>query len=383
LSYFNYFLQITLLGFIAWYGYVILQRLFAWRAMPEVQVPSTYIPQTKLTIIIAVRNEAVNLPALLQDLVAQNYPNHLREVLIVDDYSEDETQAIVNKFSSSASFPIQYHQLKNYSSKTGKKAAIQVGVALAVGELLVFTDGDCRVPPAWLRHLAFVYQQCKAKFISGPVFFTEPTSIFEKIQLVEFSALVGVGAGSIQLKQPNMCNGANIAYPKHVFTEVSGFAGNENIASGDDEFLMHKVFQLYPEGVVFLKSAAAIVYTPAKKQFSQFIAQRIRWASKWPAYGQTSVKLVAVLVFSVNLLLLIYIALFIVGQVPGFFPAIFFGLKCLIDILFLKPILSFFKAQRYGLYIIPLQIIYVPYVVITALAGLKGSYTWKGRNIKT
>ena len=50
-----------------------------------------------------------------------------------------------------------------------------------------------------------------------------------------------------------MCNGANIAYTKKIFEEVNGFKGNEHIASGDDEFLMHKIFEKYPDKVLFLK----------------------------------------------------------------------------------------------------------------------------------
>ncbi len=37
-----------------------------------------------------------------------------------------------------------------------------------------------------------------------------------------------------------MCNGANLAFRKDVFNEVSGYKGNIQIASGDDEFLMRK-----------------------------------------------------------------------------------------------------------------------------------------------
>ena len=383
MGYFIYFFQIAAFVLVFSYGYVILKRLYAWRNIPEIQVPETDIPQTFISIIIPVRNEEVNIRSLLLNLEAQTYPHQLIEILIIDDDSEDNTGALVQDFARSATFPVHYKHLKQYSDKSGKKAAVQIGITKACGELMVLTDGDCRVQPGWLQHIEYLYRQKQAKFISGLVCYDAPASVFEKIQLVEFAALIGVGAGSLALKQPNMCNGANIAYPKYVFNEVKGFAGNEHISSGDDEFLMHKIFQLYPEAVHTLKSPAAVVYTAAKTQVSDFFAQRVRWASKWPAYTDIKIKLLAVLVFNLNFFILISFGLFVFHFISGLNFVLVFGTKCLIDLWFLKPILSFFQKQRYWLYVIPLQFIYIPYVVITALAALRGAYNWKGRSIKT
>ncbi len=58
-----------------------------------------------------------------------------------------------------------------------------------------------------------------------------------------------------------MCNGANLAYTKKVFEEVDGFKGIDNIASGDDMLLMHKIYKQHPEKVFFLKSKEVIVQT--------------------------------------------------------------------------------------------------------------------------
>jgi len=44
-----------------------------------------------------------------------------------------------------------------------------------------------------------------------------------------------------------MCNGANLAYSKKAFEEAGGFTGIDNIASGDDMLLMHKIYKRYPE----------------------------------------------------------------------------------------------------------------------------------------
>ena len=169
MSYFFYIFHIAVFGLVLLYGYVILKRLFAWIKIPEVKLPETDIPQTFISVIIPVRNEETNIRSLLLNLEAQTYPRALMEVLVIDDDSEDNTHAIVMDFAQSASFLVHYKHLKQYSDKSGKKAAVQLGVTQATGELIVLTDGDCRVQPGWLRHIEYLYRQKQAKFISGLV----------------------------------------------------------------------------------------------------------------------------------------------------------------------------------------------------------------------
>ena len=56
--------------------------------------------------------------------------------------------------------------------------------------------------------------------------------------------------------------------------------------------------------------------------------------------------------------------------------------KFAVDFLFLTRILDFLGRRKYIWYMLPLQIVYIPYVVLTAVLGLAGRYQWKGRTIK-
>ena len=163
---------------------------------------------------------------------------------------------------------------------------------------------------------------------------------------------------------------------------MNGFDGNETVASGDDEFLLHKIHKLYPGKAFFLKHKNAIVYTEARKTISSFLSQRIRWASKWRAYQDADVKLLALIVFIVNLLLFVVLLMAIAGLMP---VSVFIGAivtKFAVDFLFLSRILSFLDRKRYIWYMLPLQLVYIPYVVVTAILGLSGRYRWKGRTIQ-
>lgn len=375
------FTLLLLLSLVA-YTWIILRCLYAWKRLPILAIPAGFIPATRLTVIIPVRNEAQQVLTLLGDLEKQSYPAALFEVLVVDDHSEDGTDRLVQDLIPETRLPLQLIRLADHTNATGKKVAIKQGIAQASGELLVFTDGDCRVQPDWLLHFAYTYEIRQAVFISGPVSFHNTHTLLERMQLVEFASLIGVGGASIGLRQPNMCNGANLAYTRQVFEEVGGFAGNEGIASGDDEFLLHKVNKVYPERIAFLKHPGAIVYTGARKTVSSFIAQRVRWASKWRSYQSLSVKLVALSVFAVNLLLFLAIPAVLLGWLPGWTFLAAYAAKFLIDFLFLNRVLTFMQQRRELIFMLPLQLVYIPYVLYTAIMGLSGRYTWKGRTIR-
>jgi biofilm PGA synthesis N-glycosyltransferase PgaC len=370
-----------LFSFLVLYGYVILRRRRAWQQLPA-PAPGP-AARVFVSVVIPVRNEEANIGKLLQDLAAQHYPADLFEVLIVDDGSTDSTAGQVQAFLPGAPFSLRYLDLAAWGGGTGKKQAVTAGIGQARGELLAFTDGDCRLQPAWLQLLAASYQQHQARFISGPVAFHNPAGPFAKMQAVEFTSLIGVGAASLALGKPNMCNGANIAYPKSVFAEVNGFAGNEHIASGDDEFLLHKVFATYPGQVIFLKAPGATVYTSAQPSLGSFVAQRVRWASKWPAYRQAAPRLLALLVFGLNALLLASGAAWVWGSLPAWVFGLAFSLKFLVDLVFLWPVMGFFQQQQYWPYILLLQLVYVPYVVGVGLASWKRQYRWKGRLVNS
>jgi len=53
---------------------------------------------TKVSIIIPVRNEASTIIQCLNDMLCQDYPDQLFEVIVSDDFSEDHTPEFVQKF---------------------------------------------------------------------------------------------------------------------------------------------------------------------------------------------------------------------------------------------------------------------------------------------
>jgi cellulose synthase/poly-beta-1,6-N-acetylglucosamine synthase-like glycosyltransferase len=189
-----------------------------------------------------------------------------------------------------------------------------------------------------------------------------------------------------------MCNGANLAYTKKAFNTVNGFKGIDNIASGDDMLLMHKIYQQNPDGIVYLKSAAVIVQTAPVKTIGEFFNQRIRWASKADKYEDKRIFGVLVVVYLVNFLLVAIpvVAVFSNIQYSMFnIQCSMFGawlllvtFKTCIELFFLFPVAKFFNKQLLLLWFPLMQPFHIIYTVIAGWLGKFGNYKWKGRDVK-
>ncbi|WP_461073906.1 glycosyltransferase [Spirosoma horti] len=361
------------------YALFTLVLWFTWCNMRPFRPANSAPVRPAITVVIPVRNEAGNIENLLNDLSRQSYARF--EVIVADDSSTDSTLSILQQYAQTAPYSLRPLPLPNERTASPKKRAITQSIALATGDLIVTTDGDCRVGTEWLATIAAFYEKTGAKLISGPVTFTTEQTVFDALQTVEFASLIGSGACTMALGVPTMCNGANLCYEKRVFAAVDGFAGVDHLASGDDELLMHKIAVRYPAGVHFLKSPLAIVQTDAHQSWRGFYNQRKRWASKWRAYESYLPSMLAVFVFLSNAAPMVAIGGWWLGFLNGTAALTVIGLKLLPEFLFLRQILVFLQKKS-SVWVIPLtQLVYPLYVLFFGLAAQGKGYRWKGRNL--
>ena len=178
-----------------------------------------------------------------------------------------------------------------------------------------------------------------------------------------------------------MCNGANLAYEKKVFYEVEGFSGIDDIASGDDMLMMHKIAEKYPQQIGFLKSKKAIIVTQPAASWKEFFYQRIRWASKATLYHEPAIIWVLLLVYLVNLLLLCFIPMAILHPVALVLFALLCLVKFLLEVLFVKDVAGFFNQSYLLPYLLLLQPLHILYIVVSGFFGQFKTYEWKGRKL--
>lgn len=361
------------------YLLVLAYLIKGWAALkrPEAVIVDF---NTKVTVLIAARNEEARINDTIDDILAQDYPKHLTEIIIVDDHSTDRTADIIRSYADRGVKLLQLNEDKPLNSY--KKKAIARAIGLSNGELMVATDADCRMGGAWLSSIVSYYQTHNLVMISAPVTYFEEQSLFEYMQTLEFAYLIGIGAAFIGNGRASTCNGANFAYRKDVFYEVGGFTGIDDLASGDDELLLQKVAVHYPSRIGFLKKREAIVYTHAKHTLKEFLQQRRRWASKSTKYKDKKIVAMVVSIWLFNLSLLINAGL---GFYDIFFFKLFllqFLLKYLFEVALLLPITQFFKRAGLVALLIILIPIHIIYFVYIGLMGNTRRYIWKGRLVR-
>ena len=361
------------------YAFLLLFLRSGWLKLPNF-IKTDITPKTQVSILIAARNEADKIHHTIDDILAQNYPKHLFELIIVDDHSTDDTAKIINSYTPRGVKLIILNESETLNSY--KKKAISAAINLASGELIITTDADCRMGTNWLSTIVNYFEENDFNLISSPVIFFEEKSLFERLQTLEFLFLIGLGAAGIGNKMPSTCNGANLAYKKSVFLSLDGFKGIDDLASGDDELFLHKVAHAYPGSIGFCKCADAVVYTHAKPTLKEFIQQRKRWASKSVKYKDKKIMFLAIAIwlFNVSLLVNLIGGLFI----PVLLKLVFiqFTIKFIAEVFYLEPLTSFAKRNNLLYYLSFLTFFHVAYLIYIGLAGNSGKYKWKGRMVK-
>lgn len=364
------------------YAFLIIAITIGWFRL-KVFRKSDSLPTIRVSVIVAVRNEEMNIEMLLNSLLAQDYPSHLLEITVVDDHSTDSTSRLVEEFilQKKESLTLKLIILEEEDG-SGKKAAIDHGIQTSEGELIVITDADCTTGSHWISTISSYYSEYQPQMILGPVHMMGNNSFFGKLQSVEFMSLLSSAAGSCSAGFPILANGANIAFTRQAYDNSGGFIGNMQFPSGDDMFLMMNMKEKFGAKTIhFLRSDNAIVNTPATVGFKSFIHQRLRWVSKSRGYTDPMLIAASILVFLTNVLLVFTAFTSIIN--PGYFK-LFFGLYLLKMIIDLPLMLSYsrFQRSRSLMVLFPLmELLNAVYTLLIGIAGNIGKYEWKGRQV--
>ena len=346
---------------------------------------SDALPTVFFTVVIPARNEEDQITDCLQSVLAQNYPQHLFEVIVADDYSTDKTAVIIQNLQKQY-LNLHLLQLENIlpdkQLNSYKKKAIELAIQQAKGNWIVTTDADCTVSNNWLVNLNEFILKNNSVFVAAPVKIINAGSFISVFQCLDFMSLQGITAASVYHRFHTMCNGANLAYDKSAFYEVNGFKGIDNIASGDDMLLMHKIFVRYNERVHFLLSRDSIVETKPAKSVKEFINQRIRWASKADKFDDKRILGVLVFIYFFNLSFVVILIVEIWHKSLWIYWLAMIAAKTLIELRFMVPVARFFKEEMLLWWFPLMQPFHIIYTIVAGWLGKFGKYSWKGRIVK-
>ena len=345
----------------------------------EIPIDNYYTPF--VSVVIASRNEAHNLPKLLELLSQQTYPQNSYEIIIVNDRSSDSSEKILKEYLTKIN-NLKIVTINNCPSIwAGKKWAIHNGIKISGGDIIIQTDADCYMSKNWIKSMVFPFENTSVGFVSSLTpLLSNKNNIFKELFLMDSIAqdiLSGYGIGKDLILS---CNARSIAYRKSHFLDMKGYHRIKNIISGDDDLILHKIVHYIGCRVKFILHENATVSSMPPKSLIEFINQRMRYASKGILYYKMNfiskeMKIILPFLYLINLLSVVLIIKFCHTGSAIYLIALLF--KIIPDYFMIDPIYRKYNFKWSWFSFMILSVLHPFYIVSFAIIGPIYNLKWK------
>ena len=265
------------------------------------------IEDKPVSVIICSHNEIDNLIKLLEKLKVQAYTEF--ELVVVDDRSEDGTYDYLLKLEK------EWKNLKlvriEWTPKhiNEKKYAISLGVRAATHDQLLLTDADCEPRSIyWIKTMMDQFID-PIDFILGFSYYREYPGFLNRFIRHETLQTAIMYLTLALSGFPYMGVGRNLGYRKSFFLEKKGFSKILKVVGGDDDLFVNRYAR--KNNTVPVIHPDAVVYSEPKKNFREYVVQKIRHLSAGKKYRTKHKTILGLYTFSKLLFWLSGLALLI------------------------------------------------------------------------
>jgi len=171
-----------------------------------------------VSVIVAARNEEQYIGDCIASLIALDYPEDRIEIIAVNDGSTDRTADVMNSFIG------QHPNFRIISTEPGtghlrgKTNALVQGISSSKGEILMFTDADCRAPSTWIRDTVKRFDDRTG--IVGGFTLLGSKNTFEGIQALDWLFLFSLASSGAGLGIPLTVIGNNFSIRRKAYDET-------------------------------------------------------------------------------------------------------------------------------------------------------------------
>jgi cellulose synthase/poly-beta-1,6-N-acetylglucosamine synthase-like glycosyltransferase len=323
-----------------------------------------------VSVIIAARDEEVDLPRCLESLVAQTYPADRYEVIIANDHSSDATGRISEEFCRlHARFSTFLTRLDD--AVHGKPNALAQAIEKSRGEIILVTDADCVVPRTWIEKTAERYSPEVG--LVGGITLQKADSYFHGMQSLDWAYILGFASASTALGNPLGSIGNNLSFRKEAYEQVGGYR-KLKFSVTEDYTLVQAILKTKKWDFLYPIDPDILVQSRPCPSLRLLIQQKHRWGK-----GGLDMKLMGFFVMAIAFSTHAAIVWSLIGySVPvagTMLLAKFVG-----DYTFLYQILARLKHTDELRYFYWFELYYTLYVLILPfLVFFGGRVSWKGR----
>ena len=245
-----------------------------------------FLPE--VSVVVPIYNGEADLPDLIECLRSQTYPPHSVEYLLVDNNSLDRTSTILQ---TAASNPPSVPPLLRGGSKEGSNSQIYIrhftenqiqssyaarnkGIHGSKGEIIAFTDADCRPKSDWLENLVKPFVNPEIALSAGEILALPGRTILEQHADRENTL-----SQKYTLAHPFCAYGqtANLAVRKQVLAEVGLF--RPYLTSGGDADLCWRILRQTSYKLNFAENAIV-------RHRHRYTIKQLQ--SQWYRYGESN-----------------------------------------------------------------------------------------------
>jgi cellulose synthase/poly-beta-1,6-N-acetylglucosamine synthase-like glycosyltransferase len=226
----------------------------------------------KISVIIPAWNEEVGIMTTVNSLLESKYRN--LEVIVINDGSTDGSDRMLTAFQkeyntkrSIADPTFKY----KYKENGGKGRALNTGIELATGEIIMSIDADCYVEDDAVGNFAKVFSDPKVMAAVGNVRIGNTDTILGVIQYLEFLFSFYFKKADSVLNSIYIVGGAAGAFRREIFENLGGY----NVTNITEDIELSMRVQDAGHKIVYVDDA--LIYTEGATTFKGLLKQRLRW----------------------------------------------------------------------------------------------------------
>lgn len=332
-----------------------------------------------VSVIVPSRNEEENIANCLMSLNHSTYPKDKYEIIVIDDRSTDNTYSIILELSKTIK-NLKIVKLENDSQKgnlLGKPGAVQAGIDIAIGEIILMTDADCILPTKWIRKLVTEYSDEENLMVCSSTTSHTKTN-FDVIQAIDWLYSSALARGGVGLNKIVGCFGNNFSIRKSTFDKLGGYRKIQFTVT-EDFSLMKAVDEMEFKdnaNIRYLCDIDALVVTNACKTFGEYIKQKKRWALGGKALGWKAFVLVLT---SLSLWTGIFSSIYY-GKPHLSIFLVFTRLIC--DMWILIPVLNTLNYRKLKSWLVPSIIYFMLIELVIPFTLFSNKIEWKNQVFK-
>lgn len=283
-----------------------------------------YLP--RVAIVTPMYNEGASIRRTIASLVAQDYPAHLCEIIVVDDCSSDDSYS----HAVAALRGIASARVVKNSSNIGKRCSINRALSMTDAEIVVSVDSDVVVEPSAIKRMIRCFSSPKVAAVGGRVaILNDRKNWLTRMQAVKYYySYYLMKRVELRFRSVLCLSGCLTAYRRSVLTQLLPILETRNVMGveikyGEDRFLTRMIVKA---GYETIMNPHAVCRTVAPSTVSEYLLQQMRWRRSnvvdylgglshvWKGH-----PLVAFYYFSLFLGILIYPTVLVAALVQGTF----------------------------------------------------------------